>query len=516
MIVVTETYATGAHTRMVWRWIARDRTRIYSVATTAQRGVMPDGLRTAVAISGGEIFDVPAEAPPLERAARLRALAAAADQVVLLDHPDDPIPALALVGMRPRPPVVMFNHCDDAFWIGRGVVDVLMCIRDEGVTVARRRGFPAERVIRTSHPIAGPDGHGRAAHEPIDPAVRSSARAQVLDALGWPSDTVMIATVGTHFKWEGPLGHRLLDLIEPVLAGAPQARLIAVGARDEGRWSEMRSSTQGRILAAGVLAEGVGAILTASDIYLESRPLPGTGASSEAAAHGLPVLTGAATELERSMLTSGDGYGAICVTGSDAYREMLARLIAEPDVRRELGETARRTLAAADDAWEPAVERAFALARALGPVSRTEFAPLPEPDERDVLADWKTTYLGHSAGQAEIIVTLRQLIAANPGLRPLYGSLEHRVFQQIARFPAAFATPPADDAALRSVVEQCRVLSQFGIAARYMIALSPTDADRAVPILEAALAEGPDFELELALDPDPASVQPAGALLLAA
>src|SRR5205807_6877976 len=48
LIVATETYETGGHTRILWRWIARNPDRVYSVATTAQRGVMPDGVRRAV------------------------------------------------------------------------------------------------------------------------------------------------------------------------------------------------------------------------------------------------------------------------------------------------------------------------------------------------------------------------------------------------------------------------------------------------------------------------------------
>jgi glycosyltransferase involved in cell wall biosynthesis len=516
LIVVTETYATGGHTRMVWRWIGRDPTRVYSVASTAQRGEMPDGLRAAVAKSGGEIFDVPADASPLARAAALRSLAAAADLIVLIDHPDDPIPALALAGLRPRPPIVMFNHCDNAFWIGRGIVDVLMCIREEGVTLAARRGFPASRVLETPHPVAGPDGQARCAQEPISGDARASARAKLLSALDWPQDTVLLATVGTHYKWEGPPGHRLLDLIEPVLAAMPQARLLAAGARDEGRWAEMRFATGGRVLAAGVLEDGVGELLTAADIYLESRPLAGTGSSAEAAAHGLPVLAGASTELERPMFTSSEGYGATCVIGNDAYRELLARLIAEPELRRELGEKARRALAATDEAWEAAVERAFALARELGPIETSEFSPLPEPDERDVIVDWKGTYVGRSTDIATAMVVLRGLIAAHPALRGLYASLEPRGFRQIARAPAVFATPPTEAGALRTTVATLRLMTQFGVAERYMIALPPEAADSAVPVLQTALAEGPDFELELALVADPILARPPGSLAIAA
>jgi hypothetical protein len=516
LIVATETYATGGHTRMVWRWIARDPPRHSSGATTAQRGMMPDGLRAAVAHSGGEIFDVPADAPPLARAAALRSLAAGTDLIVLIDHPDDPIPSLAFAGLRPRPPVVMFNHCDNAFWIGRGTVDVLMCIREEGVTLAARRGFPGRRVLETPHPVAGPDGQARRAQEPVSPEARAGARAKLLSALDWPADTVLLATVGTHYKWEGPPGYRLLDLVEPVLAAKPEARLLAAGANDEGRWNELRLATGGRVLAAGVLADGVGELLTAADIYLESRPLAGTGASAEAAAHGLPVLTGASTEFERPMFSTSEAYGATCVIGHDAYREMLTRLIAEPQLRRELGENARRALAATDEGWEGAVEGAFALARDLGPVEANEFCALPEPDERDVIVDWKGTYVGRSPEMATAMVVLRTLIAAHPALRGLYASLEPRGFRQIARAPAVFATPPSEAGALRTTVATLRLMTQFGVAERYMIALPPETADSAVPVLRSALAEGPDFELELALVADPTQARPPGSLAIAA
>jgi hypothetical protein len=277
----------------------------------------------------------------------------------------------------------------------------------------------------------------------------------------------------------------------------------------------MQLSSGGRVFAAGELPHGVGELLAAADIYLESRPLGGLGSSAEAAAHGLPVLSGAATQLERTVFTSGDGYGATSVVGNDAYRAMLGRLIAEPELRHELGENARHEVAAADAAWEPAVEQAFKLARALGPIEPTEMRPLPAPDEQDVLIDWKTSHIGRSPATAATLVSLRALIEAHPELRGLYASLEPKMFRQIGRFPAAFATPPAEADALRGVVAQLRTFSQFGIAERFMIALPPDDADHAIPILEAALEEGPDFDLELTLDPQPGRVQPTGALVLA-
>jgi hypothetical protein len=228
------------------------------------------------------------------------------------------------------------------------------------------------------------------------------------------------------------------------------------------------------------------------------------------------VLTGAATETEAALLAADEAYGATRVVGNDAYRQELERLIADPALRRERGMQARLTLAAADDAWDAAVDAAFAQARALGPIQPGELGPLPAPDDRDVLIDWCTSFRGKSSAALESNVAVRELIAAHPGLRPLYGPLEHRAFRQIARFPAVFATPPADAATLRAIVAQFRILSRLGVAERYVIALPPETADVAVPVLEAALAEGPDFDLELTLAADPIAAAPAGSLALQA
>jgi hypothetical protein len=381
--------------------------------------------------------------------------------------------------------------------------------------LTRRRGYPEARTIATSFPISGPDGHGRVAQEAVDPRARAHARREVLAALGWPEDTVLLLTVGTHHKWEGPEGHRLLDLVEPVLDRAPNARLLAAGALDRGRWSELRARLAGRVHAAGVVPHGVGALLTAADIFLDSRPLGGMAAPAEAAAHGLPVLSGQATELETSFLAVDPAYGANCIVGNDAYRELLERLIEQPGLRAELGERGREQVARADAAWEGDVDRTFALARELGPIRDAEFEELPAPGDRDVLIDWATSFRGRSLEALESGVWLRELIAGNPSLRPLYGPLEHTTFRQIARYPAAFAAPSADVKALREAVSQLRALSQLGLAERFMIALTPGDADQAIPALEAALAEGADFELELTLDPEPRRVQPANALVIA-
>ena len=57
LIVMTEAYEVGGHTRVAERWIETDRTRAYSLALTRPpAGEIPVRLRNAVAASGGRIF----------------------------------------------------------------------------------------------------------------------------------------------------------------------------------------------------------------------------------------------------------------------------------------------------------------------------------------------------------------------------------------------------------------------------------------------------------------------------
>ncbi|MGA2930249.1 MAG: hypothetical protein ABSG43_30520, partial [Solirubrobacteraceae bacterium] len=257
LVVVTATYAVGGHTRTLWRWIARDCSRVHTVVTTSQDGVMPEGVRAAVRRSGGEIVDLPARAPALGRAAALRGLAADADVIVLIDHPHDPLPTVAFAGLAERPPIVMMDHGDHLFWLGRGIVDVLMSIRSIGPLFAARRGLPGARVLTTSFPVSGPDHHGRGSREQVDAQERSQARGTVLGQLGWPAETVLLVTAGAKHKYDGAEGHRLLDLIEPVLAAAPRARLVAAGPENTGQWRDLRERSAGRVAALGSQSQGI-------------------------------------------------------------------------------------------------------------------------------------------------------------------------------------------------------------------------------------------------------------------
>jgi hypothetical protein len=288
--------------------------------------------------------------------------------------------------------------------------------------------------------------------------------------------------------------------------------LIAAGPEDAGQWRDLRERTGGRVAALGSVSEGIGALHAAGDIYLESLPTGGPSASAEAAASGLPVLSGASTPLERELFVTDPAYGVVCAQGPDAYRALLTQLIGDPGLRAEMGDAARSAITAADEAWEPAVDRAYELARTLGPIREAELAPLPEPEDVDVLTDFGIGPRRAPARYLENVVSLFELAGRSPAVSRLFWALEPTAVEQVGRYPVAFAAPPPDPDALRAIVAEFRLLRDAGVAARFLIALEPDASAEAIPVLEAALADGSDVDIDVILEPEPSRQRPAGSL----
>lgn len=504
--VATETYEVGGHTRVLWRWIARDASRSHSLVTTAQRGPMIEGLRTAVLGSGGDVVALDPDAPFLERAQKLRDLATEFDMVVLHIHHHDVVPLLAFSEGSERPAVVLFNHADHMFWLGTSVVDVLYSCRSCPAT--ELRGIPAERCIVGPVPVRGPDEQARRYTDDE----RMELRALMRHKLGWPQDALLLLTVGHAHKYTGPPGTTLLDAVRPVLEEAPEARLLMVGptAVQDAHRAWASHSNQARCVGPISM---LGPVFAAADAYLDSHPFCGTGACSEASMHGLPVMAYATNQLEAGILKSDASYGVNLAVSQSEYQQTLARIIVDPDARRELAGLSQAAVLAADSRFEATVELAYRRAIELGPVTAVERTSSSEdPIELHTLvAEVQRTIAEHRPGlDADRLIAGLELAARSRFFEGLFETFRRTGVSVRASggFGTAFAAPPADANALGLVIDDFRRLSLIGAADRYLIAMEPAEAHAAVPMIEAALAAGSDVDVDLLVTDEPRSVRP--------
>jgi hypothetical protein len=154
--VMSLAYPIGGHTALVRRWIENDESGdAHSLLITWMSGLEIPALAGAVRSRGGTVRCLGAIESLLDRARALRAAAwRGADRVVLHIHNWDVIPSIAFA-VDGGPPVLLVNHADHAFWVGGGIADVVINIRESGEDVnVRHRGLSRNAILPPSRSVS--------------------------------------------------------------------------------------------------------------------------------------------------------------------------------------------------------------------------------------------------------------------------------------------------------------------------------------------------------------------------
>ncbi|MGY1592798.1 hypothetical protein ACI79D_12535 [Geodermatophilus sp. SYSU D00708] len=368
--VLSEAYELGGHTRLAWRWIARDPRRS-DVALTNQQTPLPEGLQSAVTAAGGRIHDLRSEFPQLAaRTAELRALMADADVVVYHVHPYDAVALAAANLPGTRPPVVYENHADFGFWLGLGCTDVVSDFLARGQEWSRAlRGIRADRLALLPLPV-----------DEVSPAIPA---AEVRRRLGARPDDVVALSVSSAAKMTPVWGQGFDGLLAQVLAAHPRLKVVLAGVAPTGPWVPLVRRFPGRLALLGPVADPY-SLYAAADIYLESYPVPAGTSVLEAAVAGLPVLSlRDLTErhgLAQMFHADSPGLAEIshAVATEDDYLSRLRKLIRDPALRSQRGAAAREAVLAAHagTGWASALEELYRRARAAVAADLDEY---PEP-----------------------------------------------------------------------------------------------------------------------------------------
>jgi|Deesub1362A_J573_1020465.scaffolds.fasta_scaffold00355_18 hypothetical protein len=322
--VMTKAYKIGGHTRVVEGWIKNTAdTAIHSLLTTTQLDPLPERLTSSIVATGGWYLAL-AELSSniLYRSALLRQISRNwADIVVLHVHPFDALPVVAF-GIEGGPPVILFNHADHVFWLGVSIVDVVADYRLLGQRLTlTRRGIRNSRIL----PIPLLKANSRPSYE--------AARKQ----LGIESDTTMLLTIGTDYKYTPFAMYNFVDTVAKILHQNPKATLYAIGPRHLGQWAEASALVDGRIRAVGVQTN-LELFYAAADIYLAGFPLAGLTALLDAGARGIPVIGlyiqeagwGGADDISLDKLDTH-------TSSLKEYTALVERMISEPALRHEKG-----------------------------------------------------------------------------------------------------------------------------------------------------------------------------------
>lgn len=355
--VLTRALEIGGHTRLATRWMELDSSRDHSIVLTLQdAGATPRSLRDAVRSRGGAIHHLDRRPGGLStRANRLARLAADFDYVVLHTHPSDPIPVAAFRASG-SPTVLLLNHADHVFWLGATAADLVVSIREAGVSLCRTRRAipgPANALL----PI------------PVPPAAKpAGSNAAAKQRLGIPDESVVVLTIASAHKFAGSATPGFAALHADILNRNPNLFHIIVGVpRGSESWDRTSEQTNGRLQTVPPTSD-LADVWAAADIYADSFPLASLTSTLEAMSRGIPCVSFDPFDGSSPVLRLGDAERmALFYEGSDigAYESALARLATTPHLREEAGAAALDTIRSRHwgDGWRRQLEATYAAAR---------------------------------------------------------------------------------------------------------------------------------------------------------
>lgn len=318
-------WRVGGHTRTLRNWIALDTESQHSVLLT-RRGdpTLVEGIREEVRRTGGELTILPADLGLVEKAKRLRRLAQGTADLVVLHHTCHDVIPIAAFGTPDTPPVAFVNECDQAFWLGSSVADVVVNQRSAGARLnARRRSVTRNALLPI--PLA----------EPPAEMTRARARAE----LGIPADQAVLLSIGRAIKYRPTEVHDFFRTVRKVIERR-DAHLYVVGlGEEEGtRWGlDWRHP---RIHLCGPTNDP-SIYRAAADLYLESMPFGSATAFLEVALAGLPAVLPFDPPDELFVTNHGLETIASSPASEEAYLDRVHMLLDDAAERRTLGDALR-------------------------------------------------------------------------------------------------------------------------------------------------------------------------------
>jgi hypothetical protein len=272
--VASSVHAVGGHSRLLTKWIQRDLSSDHAVALTRQSpDEVPDLLARIWSERDVPVFGLSAgNASISDRARRLRSLSLEYDRVMLHTHPHDTTPVLAHA-LPGGPPVAMVNHAHFHFCLGSTVADVIVNTLPYFRSLTVRHRFPKATAIVT----------GSLALEPLGRTNVDKAAAR--SALGLPRSVPVAVSIGAEHYFKPMDGYNFFATMEKVLRLHPDLYLLLVGVGEKCPFVPERLKATERVRLLGRVPDP-SLHYQASDLCLESFPVPSLAALGDAVAYG--------------------------------------------------------------------------------------------------------------------------------------------------------------------------------------------------------------------------------------
>lgn len=277
--VMTEAYLTGGHTRVVERWIGHsDENQIHSVVIINNNGVYPELLQKNIKARNGEFFLLN-NTNFLGKALDLRKLGLQYEYIVLHTHMYDPTATMAFGTEKFTRPVILFNHADHMFWIGKSIADIVADTRIINTISKSRRNL--ENTFKLGVPIE---------NRVIELKNKDEARK----LLGLSNNKKILLSIGGENKYSPVVGDSIVPILKKILERQKDLICYLIGPSPKNAyWKNIYEETSGKIVPLGSIAyeKEYFDYIAAADLIIDSYPIGGGTTMMDCVMSGKTVLS---------------------------------------------------------------------------------------------------------------------------------------------------------------------------------------------------------------------------------
>ncbi len=277
LLVLTHAFQTGGHTRIAEAFLRERPKASTDIFIDSPNFPIPDSLSNLGLLSHSKITQ--SKTNSLQQTAiALQDLGKDYRCIVLLTHPEDPIPILSFGHENWNIPILLYNHADHQFWFGVSVADLTLNLSTKASSFSQQwRGTIHNAILPTPLQVEKP---------------RTNSRSKLREALGISDHTYLLFSAGSSHKYN-PIGSRnFVTTILKVLKNCPRDVLCIVAgpSPDTPFWKQAYRESNGRIRAIGKVNHDCFLNwLSAADLYVDSIPTSGWTTLLEATALGVPI-----------------------------------------------------------------------------------------------------------------------------------------------------------------------------------------------------------------------------------
>ncbi|MGL5367714.1 MAG: hypothetical protein ACRDAG_05365 [Cetobacterium somerae] len=251
--IITETYLTGGHTRLLSNWIKFDEEVVPNVLiVNPEYSKIPNWLIKNIKEKQGNLY-ITKSNKEIFKVQEIAEIVKEYSEIILHIHPNDVITCLALANLSDKQKVYFVNHADHTFSLGYNYSNCVLELSEDGKKMGKeKRGIKYSEVL----PI------------PIEEKENFE-----LENNFQKFEKNIVISMASEYKYLPTEKYNFQDFIDKLLASNKEIIFNLIGPSKNKVWDELKSKYKERFNLFGVLSKDKAQeeLLKAS-IYVDSFP----------------------------------------------------------------------------------------------------------------------------------------------------------------------------------------------------------------------------------------------------